>query len=203
MNKIYLIFLLMILISCTNEKISYQEDSAIIAGLEVGVDTTKKIEPEITGDVNENSQVLVEDKHKLITWWDLLSDIESDYYKEINAGYEADPSYTPPSDPPEPGINPDIDGQKVAIPGFIVGVDSDPDNFTMVNSFLFVPYQGACIHVPPPPTNQTIFVTVDEPFMSNPYAPYILFGTIYSKEGNNDLAAYSYTIIGDSLEIYE
>lgn len=149
-------------------------------------------------DVKEETR----NEYKKITWWDLLSKEENAFYKDLNAKYEADSSFTPTTDPPAVGINPDMNELKIAIPGFIVGVDSDPGNFAMVNSFLFVPYQGACIHVPPPPTNQTVFVTVDDSFQSNPYEPYWLYGTISTEEGNNDLAAYSYTLKGDRLEIY-
>ena len=142
------------------------------------------------------------DGYRSITWWDLLSEEEFNYYEELNASYDADPGYEPESDPPEPQINRDMDGVKVRIPGFIVGVDSDPDDFTKVNSFLFVPYQGACIHVPAPPENQTIFVESNKPVQSDPYTGYWLYGTILIESGSNEFASYYYTFSGDKLEIY-
>ena len=48
-----------------------------------------------------------------------------------------------------------LDGQVVRLPGFVVPLDGDGRN---VREFLLVPYYGACIHVPPPPANQTVHV---------------------------------------------
>ena len=48
-----------------------------------------------------------------------------------------------------------LDGQIVRLPGFVVPVEGDGRR---VREFLLVPYYGACIHVPPPPANQTVHV---------------------------------------------
>ena len=42
-------------------------------------------------------------------------------------------------------------GQNVKLPGYIVPLDVTDDG--KVTEFLLVPYFGACIHVPPPPSN--------------------------------------------------
>jgi hypothetical protein len=41
------------------------------------------------------------------------------------------------------------------MPGFVVPLEGDGQ---VVNEFLLVPYYGACIHVPPPPANQIVYV---------------------------------------------
>jgi uncharacterized protein len=46
-------------------------------------------------------------------------------------------------------------GQKVRLPGYIVSLEGDASG---VREFLLVPYFGACIHVPPPPSNQIVHV---------------------------------------------
>lgn len=43
----------------------------------------------------------------------------------------------------------------VRLPGFVVPLEGDG---RVVNEFLLVPYYGACIHVPPPPANQIVYV---------------------------------------------
>jgi hypothetical protein len=48
-----------------------------------------------------------------------------------------------------------LDGKQVRIPGFIVPLE---DTATEVTEFLLVPYVGACVHVPPPPPNQLVYV---------------------------------------------
>lgn len=59
---------------------------------------------------------------------------------------------------PQPvgGVNKKLDGQEVRIPGFVVPLEGDAKKIT---AFLLVPYFGACIHVPPPPTNQVVYVS--------------------------------------------
>ena len=51
-----------------------------------------------------------------------------------------------------------LDGKMVNIPGFMVPLEDDLDQ---VNEFLLVPYAGACIHVPPPPPNQMVYVKMN------------------------------------------
>lgn len=58
-------------------------------------------------------------------------------------------------------IVPELENQFVKIAGFIVPLDFDFDNETF-NSFLLVPYFGACIHTPPPPSNQIVHITSKE-----------------------------------------
>lgn len=50
-------------------------------------------------------------------------------------------------------IIPALNGQRVKIAGFVVPLDV---NKKKVKEFLLVPYFGACIHVPPPPSNQVV-----------------------------------------------
>lgn len=57
-------------------------------------------------------------------------------------------------------INPEFDGKKVKIPGFVVPLEEQGH---AVTEFLLVPYFGACIHVPPPPANQIIHVISAKP----------------------------------------
>ena len=46
--------------------------------------------------------------------------------------------------------------QKIRIPGYAVPLDADRTNSK--REFLLVPYFGACIHTPPPPSNQIVLV---------------------------------------------
>ena len=53
-------------------------------------------------------------------------------------------------------------GKSIKIPGFAVPLEG-ADGFEYVKEFLLVPTFGACIHVPPPPPNQVIYVILDKP----------------------------------------
>ena len=48
-----------------------------------------------------------------------------------------------------------LEGTVVRIPGFVVPLD---DFQEQGSEFLLVPYYGACIHTPPPPPNQIVYV---------------------------------------------
>lgn len=50
-------------------------------------------------------------------------------------------------------------GQRVRLPGYIVSLEADAKG---IREFLLVPYFGACIHVPPPPSNQIVHVFAEK-----------------------------------------
>lgn len=56
-----------------------------------------------------------------------------------------------------PQLSP-LDGRNVAVPGYIVPLEDDAGT---TSEFLLVPYAGACVHTPPPPPNQMIYVRMD------------------------------------------
>ena len=55
-----------------------------------------------------------------------------------------------------------LDGQFIRLPGYALPLEYDG---AAIQEFLLVPYVGACIHVPPPPQNQMVFVKLAEPFI--------------------------------------
>lgn len=52
----------------------------------------------------------------------------------------------------------ELNGKYVRIPGYLLPLEVVRKKVT---EFLIVPYVGACIHVPPPPPNQIVFVKTD------------------------------------------
>lgn len=57
------------------------------------------------------------------------------------------------------GLNKSLNNTKIEISGYLL-----PLNFTQgkSNEFLLVPWVGACIHTPPPPKNQIIYVKTED-----------------------------------------
>jgi hypothetical protein len=53
-----------------------------------------------------------------------------------------------------------LDGAAVRLAGYVVPLEADSRGMT---EMLLVPYEGACIHTPPPPANQVVHVTFDPP----------------------------------------
>lgn len=103
----------------------------------------------------------------------------------------------PGSDRP-PAVVPELDGQNVSIGGYVVPLDFDA---TTVKEFLLVPFVGACIHVPPPPANQIIYVKTDKGFevggMSDPVT---VTGKIKTTVAFTGLADAGYTLDAETVE---
>ena len=87
-------------------------------------------------------------------------------------------------------------GKPIKIPGFAVPLEGD-DGFEYVKEFLLVPTFGMCIHVPPPPPNQVIYVILDKPvyFEKLMYAVWVS-GIVeigeYFIEGSSDFGQKTY-----------
>jgi hypothetical protein len=95
----------------------------------------------------------------------------------------------------------ELNNQKVKVPGFIVPVEYDADQ--NVTAFFLVPYFGACIHVPPPPPNQIIFVTNKQKIKADQiYSPFWISGTLTTESMSHDLAKSAYSMKADKIEEY-
>ena len=53
-----------------------------------------------------------------------------------------------------------LDGAAIRTAGYVVPIEQTREG---LREFLLVPYYGACIHIPPPPANQIIDVTLSRP----------------------------------------
>jgi hypothetical protein len=97
-----------------------------------------------------------------------------------------------------PAIVPELNGQTVSIGGYVVPLDFDA---TTVKEFLLVPFVGACIHVPPPPANQIIYVKTEKGFeVGGQFDPVTVTGKINTSVAFTGLADAGYTIAADSVE---
>ena len=96
---------------------------------------------------------------------------------------------------------PALDGQRIRLPGYTVPFDYGVD--AEITEFLLVPYFGACLHAPPPPPNQTIFVTTDKAIKLADLAQAVwVEGTLRTTKQETALAAAAYTIEMDAIEDY-
>jgi hypothetical protein len=56
-----------------------------------------------------------------------------------------------------------LDGAAIRIPGYVVPLETTAQG---LRELLLVPHFGACIHTPPPPSNQIVHVRLDKPHKS-------------------------------------
>lgn len=98
-----------------------------------------------------------------------------------------------------PAVVTDLDGKQVRIGGYVVPLDFESTN---IKEFLLVPFVGACIHVPPPPANQIIYVKVAKGFeVTGSFDPVTITGTIKTDVAFTGLADAGYSMDADSIEI--
>lgn len=98
-------------------------------------------------------------------------------------------------------VRQELNGSMVKIPGFVIPLEGDDK---MITEFLLVPYFGACIHVPPPPPNQIIYVKFKKgaPVQQLWDVIYII-GTLKTETIDSELAETGYLIEGVRLEEYD
>lgn len=102
-----------------------------------------------------------------------------------------------PNSSAPPAVVTELDGKRVRIGGYVVALDFDA---TKIKEFLLVPFVGACIHVPPPPPNQIIYVKASEAFeVGGQFDPVYVTGTLNTARQVTGLAATGYTI--DEAEV--
>lgn len=83
-----------------------------------------------------------------------------------------------------------LDGQSVSLPGFVVPLEGDSE---LITEFLLVPYFGACIHVPPPPPNQLVHVTIKGGVpIDSLYDAIVVTGVIKTQTWSGEIAQVGY-----------
>jgi len=95
-----------------------------------------------------------------------------------------------------------LDGVQVKLPGYIVPLDMSEEG--RVTEFLLVPYFGACIHVPPPPSNQIVHATSELGVkVEQLYQPFWIEGPLRVEHASSELAEAGYRMDAQKIYFYE
>ena len=136
-----------------------------------------------------------------LDWSDLLPEGEVVIPRAILGLIEEDHIDLSSQQPPSTGVRADWNGQIVRLPGFIVPIDISGDG---VRAFILVPYVGACVHVPPPPANQLVFVTTEKPYESSGlYEAVNVTGMFGASATVTQLAQIGYALSADRIEPFQ
>jgi uncharacterized protein len=100
-------------------------------------------------------------------------------------------------------VNKKLSEAKVKIPGFVVPLVIDDNG--VVSEFFLVPYFGACIHVPPPPPNQIVYVKLagGGVRLGSQEDAYWVTGTLHTEINGTSLAKAAYTLDATRMEPYK
>jgi len=140
-----------------------------------------------------------EDGPRELSWEDLVP--KSQTFSPEKAQFE---SLHSSSFVPEQYIGsvvPELDGQRVKISAFIVPLDGDNGS---LSELMLVPYFGACIHVPPPPTNQIIYFESDTNVVNvdglDLRMPVVATGTLFTEKTAHAVAQVGYRMSIESVK---
>ncbi|MCG8506145.1 MAG: DUF3299 domain-containing protein [Sphingomonadales bacterium] len=96
----------------------------------------------------------------------------------------------------------ELNDQKVRLPGFVLPFEYAAGK--KVSEFLLVPYFGACLHTPPPPPNQIVYVITAEPIaVESLWQPIWAHGSLVTQRHLNGLGDAAYTLQLEQWEPYQ
>lgn len=136
-----------------------------------------------------------------LDWLDLIPEQERKLFDQQGMPMP-DHNATEPAKQQQLGtVRTELNGSRVKIPGFVIPLEGDDQKVT---EFLLVPYFGACIHVPPPPPNQIIYVKFPKgaPVQELWDVIYVI-GELKTESLSHDLAETAYTIVGTEIAEYD
>ena len=135
-----------------------------------------------------------------LEWTDLLPVGQAAYSPKANNIIQHNQDSLLAQQPKSKGVRTDWNGQIVRLPGFVVPIEYSGNSVT---AFILVPFLGACIHVPPPPANQLVFVTTAKPYKSaGLHAPVNVIGMFGTASQATQLADISYALSADIIKPY-
>ncbi len=136
-----------------------------------------------------------------ITWYDLIPP-GVPYAEIIGEGEldEVNDTWAPIFDENATKLNEELNGAYIKMPGFIIPIELSTQGVT---DFVLVPYVGACIHTPPPPPNQLVFVSSETPWPSDDlWDPVWVTGMMKTQLQSTEIAETGYALKADKMETY-
>jgi hypothetical protein len=128
-----------------------------------------------------------------LNWSDLVPDDQAPSFS-FTQNHEDSMSTAQPE---SKGVRTEYNGQIVRLPGFIVPIDYSG---TGVTAFILVPFVGACVHVPPPPANQLVFVTTEKPYdNSGLFEAVNVIGMFGTAATSTQIADIAYALSADEI----
>lgn len=136
-----------------------------------------------------------------LEWTDLVPKGQTTIPPAIQGLINHDQPPVSSAQPVSNGVRTEWNGQVVRLPGYIVPIDYSG---TGVTAFILVPFVGACVHVPPPPANQLVFVTTQKPYESKGlFEPVNVIGMFGVSSTSTQIADIAYALSADRIEPFK
>lgn len=139
---------------------------------------------------------------RVVMWTDLIP--AGVPYAEIIGPGEMDAVediWLPEFDENATKLNMELHGAYIKMPGYVLPIDMSSAGVT---SFILVPYVGACIHTPPPPANQLVFVDSKKPWPSDKlWDPVWVTGKMRHELQSTSLADIGYALDAELIEVFK
>ncbi|MEP7243616.1 MAG: DUF3299 domain-containing protein [Gammaproteobacteria bacterium] len=140
-----------------------------------------------------------------VDWRDLLPENERSHYSAV----APPPVHGPLGEGGPPAVqkitttvNADLASLTVRLPGFVVPIGTPRNG--LITEFFLVPYIGACIHVPPPPPNQMVYVTsatgIPEAAI---HEAYWVTGKMRVEDRTTPLGIAAYALSAGKVDLYQ
>ncbi len=151
----------------------------------------------------QEASAIQKEQIREISWYELLPPEDMDMIRKYEAGEitaEEALAYVE-----ELGNTPvqSLHNTRVRLPGYLVPLNINKDQ--SATELLLVPTLGACIHVPPPPPNQTIFIHFPKGIKVTEagYTPYWVEGIIKVEKTESEYTDVLYTITTANIVEFE
>ncbi len=148
---------------------------------------------------------------RTLDWEDLLPEGEIERIEKMTAILGPDPIFEHfgSGQFEAPGIQigtfnvvQELNGELVRIPGFVLPFEYESTG--KITEFLLVPYFGACIHVPPPPPNQMVYVKSKKPVdIGKVWDAVYVTGILRTEKHLHGIGDAAYTLEFEGWERYD
>lgn len=140
-----------------------------------------------------------------LDWKELLPESERAHYSASAPPPQHGPlgeGGPPAPQKPTTTSNAELADLVVRLPGFVVPIGTPRDG--MITEFFLVPYIGACIHVPPPPPNQMVYVTSTGGIPADAiHEAYWVTGKMRIESRTTALGTAAYAVSASKVDLYE
>jgi len=100
----------------------------------------------------------------------------------------------------EAPVVPQLAGQRIRLPGYVVPLEEGKDG---LREFLLVPYFGACLHTPPPPANQIVYVRSKKPVKGFRAMDAVwVHGRLELERASSELGQAGYSLAAEAVSRY-